>query len=153
VAWIESNQQLARHPKAIKAARKLGISVPAVVGHLHFLWWWCLEYANDGDLSRFDASDIAVAAGWEGDEGDFVTALVDCGPGDSMGFLEQTDLGLAIHDWMNYAGRLIEKRQANTKRMQNARAKHVRSTSETSATHVQGLPYPTLPNRTVHNST
>jgi len=150
VAWIESNQELARHPKAIKAARKLGISVPTVVGHLHFLWWWCLEYANDGDLSRFDASDIAVAAGWEGDAEEFVTALVDCGPGDSMGFIEQTDLGLAIHDWMDYAGRLIEKRQANTKRMQNARAKnkHVRNTGATHATNVQGLPYPTVPNPT-----
>ena len=153
MAWIESNQTLARHPKAIKAARNLGISVPTVVGHLHFLWWWCLEYANDGDLSKFDALDIAVAAGWEGDAGDFVTALVECGPGDSMGFLEQTDLGLAIHDWMDYAGRLIEKRQANTKRMQSARAKHVRNTGETCATHVQGLPYPTVPNPTVPNPT
>jgi len=149
VAWIESNQTLARHPKAIKAARKLGISVPTVVGHLHFLWWWCLEYANDGDLSRFDASDIAVAAGWEGDAEEFVTALVDCGPRDSVGFIEQTDTGLVIHDWMDYAGRLIEKRQANMKRMQSARAKKVRSTCETRATHVQGLPYPTVPNPTV----
>ena len=149
MAWIESNQELARHPKAIKAARGLGISVPAVVGHLHFLWWWCLEYAQDGDLSRFDVSDIADAAGWEGDPGHFVTVLINCGPGDSNGFIEQTDLGLAIHDWMNYAGRLIEKRQANTKRMQNARAKHVLSTDETCATHVQGLPYPTVPNPTV----
>jgi DnaD/phage-associated family protein len=151
VAWIESNQELARHPKAIKAARKLGISVPTVVGHLHFLWWWCLEYANDGDLSKFDALDIAVAAGWEGDAGDFVTALVECGPGDSMGFIEQTDRGLAIHDWMDYAGRLIEKRQANTKRMQSARAKqkHARNTGATRATHVQGLQYPTVPNPTV----
>lgn len=137
MAWIESNQELARHPKVIKAARKLGTSIPTVVGHLHFLWWWCLEYANDGDLSKFDALDIAVAAGWEGDAGDFVTALVDCGPGDSMGFLEKTELGLAIHDWMDYAGRLIEKRQANTKRMQSARAKRVRSTDEIRATHLR----------------
>lgn len=149
MAWIESNQELARHPKAIKAARVLDISVPAVVGHLHFLWWWCLEYAQDGDLSRFDAPDIADAAGWEGDAGEFVAALINCGPGDSIGFLEQTDLGLAIHDWMNYAGRLIEKRQANTKRMQSARAKHVRSTDKPCSTHVQGLPYPTVPNPTV----
>lgn len=149
MAWIESNQELARHPKAIKAARKLGISVPAVVGHLHFLWWWCLEYANDGDLSKFDVPDIAFAAGWEGNAGDFVTALVDCGPGDSMGFLEQTDLGLAIHDWMDYAGRLIEKRQANTKRMKSARAKKAHSTCETREANVQGLPYPTVPNPTV----
>ena len=96
MAWIESNQELARHPKAIKAARVLGISVPALVGHLHFLWWWCLEYAQNGDLSRFDVSDIADAAGWEGDAGKFVMALINCGPGDSIGFLEQTDLGLAM---------------------------------------------------------
>ena len=50
---------------------------------------------------------------------------------------------------MNYAGRLIEKRRANTKRMQIARSERVRSTDETCATHVQGLPYPTVPNPTV----
>jgi len=153
MAWIESNQELARHPKSIKAARVLGISVPALVGHLHFIWWWCLKYAQDGDLSRFDVSDIADAAGWEGDAEQFVTALINCGPGDSIGFIEQTDLGLAIHDWMNYAGRLIEKRQANTKRMQNARAKHMLSTDGICAPHVQGLPYPTVPNPTVPYTT
>jgi len=52
MAWIESNQELARHPKAKKAARMLGISVPAVVGHLHFLWWWCLEYAYSAVVGR-----------------------------------------------------------------------------------------------------
>lgn len=147
MAWIESNQELARHPKAKKAARMLGISVPAIVGHLHFLWWWCLEYAQDGDLSQFDDSDIADAAGWEGDAKQFVRALLDCGPGESFGFLEQSkDGGILIHDWMDYAGRLIEKRQANTDRMRKARAKHVQRTCNERA----GA---TVPNRTVPNST
>ena len=37
--------------------------------------------------------------------------------------------------------------------MQSARAKHVRNTDETCATHVQGLPYTTVPNPTVQNLT
>jgi len=148
MAWIESNQELARHPKAKKAARMLGISVPAVVGHLHFLWWWCLEYAQDGDLSQFDDSDIADAAGWEGEAKPFIQALIDCGPGESFGFLEQSeDGGILIHDWMDYAGRLIEKRQANTKRMRNARAKHVQRTCNERAGAT--VPNPTVPNSTV----
>jgi|GEM_PF-4028698 len=43
--------------------------------------------------------------------------------------LEQTDDGgITVYDWMDYAGRLIEKRQANKKRMRSARAKHVQRT-------------------------
>lgn len=147
MAWIESNQELGRHPKSKRAARILNISVPAIIGHLHFLWWWCLEYAQDGDLSDYDVQDIADAANWEGDPEEFVQALLDCGPGDSLGFLERDEYGhLHVHDWMDYAGRLIEKRQANAKRMKNARKKNVQQTCDERA----GA---TVPNRTVPNRT
>jgi len=96
---------------------------------------------------NFDDSDIADAAGWEGEPTAFIHALIECGPGKSFGFLEQSEDGsISIHDWMDYAGRLIEKRQANTSRMRKARAKHVQSTCKERA----GA---TVPNRTVPNST
>ncbi len=111
MAWIESHQELARHPKAKKLARLLCICVPQAVGHLHFLWWWALDYAQDGSLAQYDVEDIAEAAGWEGDAQEFVDALVNCGPGDSVGFIEKHETGLLIHDWYDYAGRLIGQRQ------------------------------------------
>ncbi|MDQ7095965.1 DnaD domain protein [Desulfosporosinus sp. PR] len=136
MAWIQSNEELATHPKTKRAARALGVSLPTLTGHLHFLWWWCLKYAQDGNLSQFDSQDIADAASWEGDPNQFVTALVECGPGGSFGFLEKSaDGSLSVHDWLDYAGRLVEKREANAERMrksrsQKARAKNVRNTSD-----------------------
>lgn len=67
MAWIESHQELWRHPKTKKLARLLQISIPTAVGHLHGLWYWAMDFAQDGDLSSYDAEDIADAVMWEGD--------------------------------------------------------------------------------------
>lgn len=99
MAWIESHQELWRHPKTKKLARLLGVSVPTVVGHLHGIWYWALDFAQDGDLHQYDPEEIADAALWEGDPGQFIEALV------AAGYLDQTDDGLSLHDWYDYAGR------------------------------------------------
>ncbi|TDA68003.1 MAG: HNH endonuclease [Clostridia bacterium] len=110
MAWIESHQTLGQHPKTRRLARCLGISLPAAVGHLHYLWWWALDYARDGDLSKFEPEDIAGAALWEGDATAFIEALV------KTGFVDRDEEGLAIHDWGDYAGRLIEQREKQARR-------------------------------------
>ena len=149
MAWIESHQELARHPKTKKLARLLGVSLPAAVGHLHFLWWWAMDYAQDGDLSRYDEADIADACGWDGDPAVMVRALVD------SGFLDSTDDGLTIHDWHEYAGRLIEKREQNKERKKKSRARHAPVTRPSRGqdedgndghASVTGLPNHTKPN-------
>lgn len=113
MAWIESHQELRDHPKVRRFARRLGISIPAAIGHLHLLWWWALDYAMDGDLSKYDAADIADAAQWDGDPDEFLAALMECGVGGGAGFVERTDDGeLLLHDWWDYAGKLIQQRTA-----------------------------------------
>ena len=52
------------HPKTKKLARLLGVSVPTVVGHLHGIWYWALDFAQDGDLHQYDPEEIADAALW-----------------------------------------------------------------------------------------
>jgi DnaD/phage-associated family protein len=121
MAWIESHQELARHPKTKKLSRLLGVSLPAAVGHLHFLWWWAMDYAQDGDISRFDEYDIADACGWDGEAKKIVTALID------SGFVDQESTGLVIHDWYEYAGRLIDKREQNRERKRRSRQKNEKS--------------------------
>jgi len=117
MAWIESHQELGRHPKTRRLARMLGISLPAAVGHLHYLWWWALDFAEDGDLSDYDRYEIAEAALWEGDPDEFVDALIHAR------FVDQTgDGGLALHDWDEYAGRLIERRARDRERKRRERA-------------------------------
>lgn len=112
MAWIESHDNLAGHPKTRRAARILGLSIPTMMGHLHLLWHWCLKYADDGDLSGYDHADIADAMMWDGDPTQLIDALLSCGPGDKAGFLEYDSSGsLIVHDWFDYAGALIEKRE------------------------------------------
>jgi hypothetical protein len=145
MAWIESHQELGRHPKLLRLAAMLGISNAQAVGHLHYLWWWAVDYAPTGDLTRWDDVTIAIAAEWPdvSDPETFVQALFACG---------WLDNGRTLHDWLDYAGRLIERREANAQRMRERRATHVQRTDEnvqdTSIATVPNLTVPTRPNQT-----
>lgn len=114
MAWIESHQAVGGHPKTKKLARLLGVSLPAAVGHLHYLWWWALDFAQDGNLSKYDAYDIKDATHWEGDETTMLDALVE------TGFIDETDEGLFLHDWEEYAGKLLERRAKDRARKRSA---------------------------------
>lgn len=117
MAWIESHQEIAHHPKTKRLAKRLGVSIPTAIGHLHLLWWWALDYAQDGNLTDYSEVEIAEAAGWEGDPSEFVDGLLHCGVNGSFGFLEPDDrAALHIHDWQDYAGRLVQRRQAAIER-------------------------------------
>lgn len=144
MAWIESHQGLARHPKTKKLARILDVSLPASVGHLHFLWWWAMDYAADGDLSRYDSGDLADACGWEGESQHIVNALIH------SGFLEERHEGLFIHDWDDYAGRLLDKRKQNAERKRMSRGRHadVTETSDGEERDGQVSHRATVPNHT-----
>jgi hypothetical protein len=153
--WIESHQELRDHPKTKRAARLLGISTVALVGHLHFIWWRALEYAQDGNLAGYDPADIADWASWEGDPDQLIDALIQCRiRPDKAGFLERdVDGNLILHDWDRYAGKLIDeraRRAAHARAMRAARDEREGNVTGTSATR-KGLPYRTVPNRTVPN--
>jgi len=145
--WIESHQGLARHPKTLRLARSLGISVPAAIGHLHLLWWWCLDYAQNGSLNGFDPSDLAIAVMWDGDAQKFVEALV------ASHFLDQDDDSYSVHDWEVYTGRLIEHRKANYERLKQFRAKRNANDMhiiQKQNANDEGLP--TIPNQPNHTN-
>lgn len=111
-----------------------------LVGHLVTFWLWALDNAADGELGHIPHRTIARVAQWPNDPGEFVDALV------SAGFFERDGEDISIHDWHEYAGRLIDRRKANAERMRNARATHVDNTNGARA----GA---TVPNRTQPNST
>jgi hypothetical protein len=152
MAWIESHQELGAHPKTLKLARLLGIPKVQAVGHLQYLWWWATDYAQDGNLSHYEALDIAIGGEWEDDPDAFVDALV------RACFLDRDGDHLTLHDWDDYAGRLIERREKNAQRMRNARAAQNPTQDEVCderAAHVQGTldARATLPNTTKPNQT
>ena len=110
MAWLESHQSLGQHPKLRRLSALLGVSKAQAVGHLHYFWWWCLEYAPSGDLVKYQELDIALAAEWPGDIADFIEAM------ESAGFLDRGEHGWVVHDWRDYAGRLLERREADARR-------------------------------------
>lgn len=128
MAWIEAHQSLADHPKLIMASEILGVSEAQIIGHLMYLWWWALDRAPTGELSQYKPRIVERAARWEGAHGVFYAALLEVGFIDADG---------AIHDWHEYAGRLLERRAANVQRAQESRdrARTLRATSA----HVAGL--------------
>lgn len=157
MAWLEIHQTLPGHIKVKRAARMLGISRAQVIGHLVMLWTWALDQASDGELSSFAPAEIADEAGWDGDPDSLLGALVESRGASGYGFLERDDRGTRIHDWTDYAGRLIERRRANAERMRQTRAGdtagHVRDTCNAQEQRVRQkceatVPYRTLPDRT-----
>jgi hypothetical protein len=118
MAWIESHQAVGQHPKTLALAHLLGVSLPTAVGHLHYLWWWALDYAPDGELKRHGPTVVAHACLWRGKPQRLWEALTE------SGFLEAGQSGARIHDWGDYAGKLIDRRASNRQRMRAARAAH-----------------------------
>lgn len=117
MAWIESHQGLARHIKTKRLARRLKVSIPTTIGHLHLLWWWAMDNLPDGRLTALEPEDIADEMMWTGDAADLLEALKE------TGFVDQVENDLYIHDWHDYIGRLLERRKKETDRKREYRSK------------------------------
>ncbi len=115
----------------------LGISKAQAIGHLHLLWWWCVDYAPDGVMKHND-SQIARAGEWTGDPVQFVEAVV------AAGFLDRGDGVLTVHDWLDFCGPLIIKRIERKQERQTLSAERQTKIAES---------VPTVPNRTKPNTT
>ncbi|HBL84285.1 MAG: hypothetical protein A2Y17_07480 [Clostridiales bacterium GWF2_38_85] len=114
MAWIELHQTLPQNKKILRLMSLLRIDSPQAVGHLCMLWLWALDNAQDGDLSQFLNSELAFVSGWRKKPDDFVNSLI------SAGFLEEDK---KIHDWYDYAGKLIDKRKSDAERKRASRDK------------------------------
>ncbi len=113
MAWFEAHDTMARHPKTLKLARLLKADRRYAVGLLHDLFSWGLTAARkDGELTDMVAEDIAAALdlppGKKGEAA--VSALVE------SGYLEFRGNSYYIHDWYDYAGKLMDKRESDRRR-------------------------------------
>ena len=121
-AWLKSHQALRYHPKKDRLAELLfngttpnDVADMAAVGLLHHLWWWALDYAQDGDLSKFSDRQIARACGWHGDATVLIGALVE------SGFVEKKPR--RIHDWQQYGGAILTAKEQDAERKRAGRSK------------------------------
>lgn len=110
--WFEFHVDLRDHPKTDLLMDLLAITRRDAVGLLSFVWGRAMLYAPSGDLSDFTDGQIARWADWDGDPGHLVSALK------TAGFL---DAQRTLHDWQAYAGRWIDRRNADADRKRKAR--------------------------------
>ena len=121
MAWIELHQSLINHRKTYGVAAELGVSRVQVVGHLAFLWTWALENVpSDGLLFSECPQDVlysilADVSNWHGDALKYVKALLD------NGFIDYNDTEYYLHNWTEYAGKLLNRRQADSERKRTQR--------------------------------
>jgi hypothetical protein len=101
MAWLELHQSLPTHRKTLAMADALDVQPAHIVGHIACLWLWALDNAQDGVL-QVSPRLVARAAQWEGDPQAFMDALL------AAGFLDHDG---RIHDWDEYAGRLLKQRK------------------------------------------
>lgn len=163
MAWIESHQHLEKNGKVLELSNMLGINKYQAIGHLHALWWWALDNAEDGDLKRFSNATVTQACGWENyikdeiglsrvneitnrDKGDcFVDALISCG------FIDKRDGGLFIHNWDIYTHRYFESvsKSIRSRMMTRERVKRFRERNENVTSLKRDVTPPTRPNPTI----
>ena len=102
--WIQVYSNLADHPKiyALVDRMKLRRNSEAV-GIVVSLWLWAAKNAPDGDLSGFPERAIADAVGYSSSYAEkLCQQLVE------TRWLDETENGYALHDWVEYAPAIID---------------------------------------------
>lgn len=74
------------------------------IGHMSALWAWAWTKTDDGDMTTFEAQDIAAAAKWRGDPDAFVGILVE------VGFMDRVRGRLQLHDANEHAPNFVKDR-------------------------------------------
>jgi len=148
MAWIELHQELREHKKMFKCAEALNISRVEMIGTLVCLWLWALDNAEDGSLADVSNRTIACVCGFpEKKAQKLVDALFQ------TGFLDKDEERncYVIHDWNEYAGKLMERRKNDRERKKNSAGKKKTSAGIPSEFHGSSTENPALPyhNRTI----
>ena len=143
MSWIESHQSLLNHPKLFKLCGAMEWEKYEGVGRLHAFWYWCMEYALDGDLTKFNDAQIALGMGVAIQQARrLVKAMVESCWIDREPYMR-------VHDWWDYVGLYLMRRYASHpelwKRVKETyRGKNHKVTSGGVQSSVQ-KEYPTVP--------
>jgi hypothetical protein len=108
MSWIESHSQVKDHPKTGDLRAAMGWSLGTTIGNLHLFWWWCMAYAEDGDLSKHNPERIAIAMDLPPEQGKKVLAALS-----ASGWVDKKPY-LRVHDWWQYAGPFLRSKYKRT---------------------------------------
>lgn len=110
MAWIESHQALEKHPKVYELMSLTGWDLDTAIGKLHRFWWWCVDYAEDGDLRKYSPEVIGRAMGLEGEKAtQIVSIMVKAKWIDEIPYLR-------VHDWWDYIGLFLQRKYGEKKK-------------------------------------
>lgn len=115
MSWMRVAVGLLGHPKTGRLARLLGDKRTHAVGVLVGLWDYAHQYHIDGQIDPQDWPESAELVGYA-DHAHLLAALRE------SGFVERKGDADWYHDWDEYQGVEILRRQANRERMRAARA-------------------------------
>lgn len=101
------------HPKFRSLIRSLVMPQYAVVGVLESLWMLACQFADDGDISRFNAQEIADYVGYDGDAQSLVDALIQ------SRWIDKDEEKLTIHDWNEHCPHYLHDRRRKRKDSKN----------------------------------
>ena len=108
--WIEVHDTLLNHPKVHRLSIALDIDFNQGMGLVVSLWLWGCQYANDGDLSKFTAGEIAKGIKWSGNSDELLKCLIECK------LVDEIEGKASIHDWQNYGIRLLKQNRERVKK-------------------------------------
>lgn len=127
MAWIESHQSLERHPKRADLSARMKWTKPETIGRLHMFWWWVLDFAEDGDLRKYNDGHIAEAMCVDiAQAGDLVEALVQAR------WLEREPY-FRVRNWYGYIWRFLHARYGKSDVGKIRRIKELYNNADTGA--------------------
>lgn len=112
--WMKLYTNSRSHPKILVLASECGICQAQALGHICALWTWAMEYAPDGDVTKYTVPQVEeLGCLWNGEPGALYNCLI------TVGLLSDNgNGGICIHDWEPYSGshRLAINQKAYRKR-------------------------------------
>lgn len=102
------------HPKSKKLKKRLGLE--GVMALLK-LWAWTAGNRPGGMLTGLDAEAVELAADWDGEDGTFVSTLLD------LRLLDDADGTFAIHDWEDHQAYASKSEERSSKAKKAAEAR------------------------------
>jgi hypothetical protein len=96
--WVRVNAELPRHRKTERLMRAGSLTRLQAVGALVVLWTAIRTTDPDGNLEGWTVADLEAVVGHEG----IGRAMVE------TGWVEETSLGLQVHDWTEHNGEFLK---------------------------------------------
>jgi hypothetical protein len=122
--WLRIDIDMCNNTKVLYFGRLIRHQYPEAL--LLRLWSWCVTRAPEGDISRFDPTEIAIACNYDGDGETLISAML------KAGLLDQVEDGLVIHGWYERQGVVMNRGRRDAERHREFRQRQKADEVETS---------------------